>query len=189
MSRTISQRELRNGVPVGELTRMRRHRFVAADAEPPTTPGRTRRGCVFGGGPQRPGGRQRRGEHDRVGGGDLDLHNDASAGRRFGDRGRLSTRAVAGGMPSDAPYAQLLGHDLDMDDRRRLASLALSLIKCAENGDEHADALLAEALGTHETAARAHAYLSGFILRVLAAERDESVEQAASRIRQLLVDR
>jgi hypothetical protein len=92
-------------------------------------------------------------------------------------------------MPSDAPYAQLLGHDLDMDDRRRLASLALSLIKGAENGDEHADALLAEALGTHETAARAHAYLSGFILRVLAAERDESVEQAASRIRQLLVDR
>lgn len=82
-----------------------------------------------------------------------------------------------------------LGHDRDVDDRRRLASLALSLIEGSESGDEHADALLAEAFGTHETAAQAHAYLSGFILQVLATERSESVEQAASRVRQLLLDR
>lgn len=82
-----------------------------------------------------------------------------------------------------------LGHDRDVDDRRRLASLALSLIEGSESGDEHADALLAEAFGTHETAAQAHAYLSGFILQVLATERSESVEQAASRVRRLLLDR
>ena len=76
-----------------------------------------------------------------------------------------------------------------MDDRRRLASLALSLIEGSESGDEHADALLAEAFGSHETAAQAHAYLSGFILQVLATERGESVEQTASRVRQLLLDR
>lgn len=76
-----------------------------------------------------------------------------------------------------------------MDDRRRLASLALSLIEGSENGDEHADDLLAEAFETYETAAQAHAYLSGFILQVLATERGESVEQATSRVRQLLLDR
>ncbi len=82
-----------------------------------------------------------------------------------------------------------LGHDRDMDDRRRLASLALSLIEGSESGDENADALLADAFETYETAAWAHAYLSGFILQVLASERGESVERAASRVRQLLLDR
>lgn len=42
-----------------------------------------------------------------------------------------------------------------------------------------------EAFGTHEKAALAHAYLSGFILQVVATERSESVEHAASRVRQL----
>ena len=88
-------------------------------------------------------------------------------------------------LPTSSP----LGHDRDMDDRRRLASLALSLIEGSESGDEHADALLADAFGTHQTAAQAHAYLSGFILQILATERDESVGQAASRVRRLLLDR
>ncbi len=82
-----------------------------------------------------------------------------------------------------------LRHDRHMDDRRGLAGLALSLIEGSEGGDEHADALLADAFGTHETAAQAHAYLSGFILQILATERNESVGQVASRVRRLLLDR
>jgi hypothetical protein len=82
-----------------------------------------------------------------------------------------------------------LGHDREMDDRRKLARLALSLVEGSENADAHADALLADAFATHETAALAHAYLSGFILQVLATERSESVEQAASHVRRLLTDR
>lgn len=74
-----------------------------------------------------------------------------------------------------------------MDDRRRLAALALSLIEGSENGDEHADALLADAFGTHETAAKAHAYLSGFILQVLATDRRQSIEEAVARVRRLLL--
>ena len=73
-----------------------------------------------------------------------------------------------------------------MDDRRRLAVLALNLVAGSEQGDRHADALLADALGSHATAAQAHAYLSGFLLQVLAVERHESIEATSSRVRLLL---
>jgi hypothetical protein len=62
----------------------------------------------------------------------------------------------------------------------------LSLVEGSANGDEHADALLADALGTHETAARAHAYLSGFLLQLLATERGEPVPATVARVRLLL---
>lgn len=74
-----------------------------------------------------------------------------------------------------------------MDDPRRLAALALSLIEASEHRDGHSDALLADALGTHETAAYAHAYLSGFILQLLATERHESIERTIARVRRLLL--
>ena len=74
-----------------------------------------------------------------------------------------------------------------MDDRRRLAALALNLVEGSEAGDEHADALLADALGSHETAALAHAYLNGFVLQLLADERQESIGATIARVRLLLV--
>lgn len=73
-----------------------------------------------------------------------------------------------------------------MDDRRRLARLALRLIEGAGKGDEYADALLAEAFDTHATAALAHAHLTGFVLELLARERLEPVEATIERVHALL---
>ena len=73
-----------------------------------------------------------------------------------------------------------------MADRRRLAALALSLVEGSVQGDPHADALLADALGSHETVAYAHAYLSGFILQLLATERRESMKETTAHVRRLL---
>ena len=73
-----------------------------------------------------------------------------------------------------------------MDEYRRLAGLALHLVEGSERGDEHADALLADAFETHTTAALAHAYLAGFVLQLLARERGESVPETIARVRLLL---
>ena len=73
-----------------------------------------------------------------------------------------------------------------MDEHRRLARLALHLVEGAQRGDEHADSLLADAFETHATAALAHAYLTGFVLQLLASGRGESIEEAVARVRLLL---
>lgn len=78
------------------------------------------------------------------------------------------------------------GDDRPMDEHRRLAGLALHLVEGAEQGDEHADALLADAFETHAVAARAHAYLTGFVLQLLAGERGEPVGDVIARVRRLL---
>jgi len=70
-----------------------------------------------------------------------------------------------------------------MDEHRRLANLALHLIEGAERGDEQADALLAEAFESHASAARAHAYLTGFVLQLLASERRQPMEATVARVR------
>lgn len=73
-----------------------------------------------------------------------------------------------------------------MDEHRRLANLALHLIEGAERGDEQADALLADAFDSHAAAAHAHAYLTGFVLQLLASERREPMEATIARVRGLL---
>ncbi len=73
-----------------------------------------------------------------------------------------------------------------MHEHRRLANLALHLIEGSERGDERADALLAEAFESHASAALAHAYLTGFVLQLLAEERREPMETTVARVRLLL---
>jgi hypothetical protein len=73
-----------------------------------------------------------------------------------------------------------------MNEHRRLANLALHLIEGAQRDDEQADALLAEAFESHAVAAVAHAYLTGFVVQVLAGERREPVEATIARVRLLL---
>jgi hypothetical protein len=62
-----------------------------------------------------------------------------------------------------------------MDPDRRLARVALSLVEGMVRGDPSTDPLLVEAFTGLEEAARAHAYLCGFLLQLLAHERGESV--------------
>ena len=73
-----------------------------------------------------------------------------------------------------------------MHEQRRLANLALHLVEGSGRGDEQADALLAEAFQSHAMAALAHAYLTGFVLQLLAEERRESMEATVARVRLLL---
>jgi hypothetical protein len=102
-----------------------------------------------------------------------------------------TVRAVCAGLAVLMAPPQALSRsardDRVMDERRRLAALALRLVEGVEAGDEHADALLADALGSYEAAALAHAYLSGFVLRLLADERQESIGATVARVRLLLV--
>jgi hypothetical protein len=56
-----------------------------------------------------------------------------------------------------------------------LAKLALALAGGVARGDPDADALVVEGFNSVEEAARAHAYLSGFLLEMLAHARREPV--------------
>lgn len=57
----------------------------------------------------------------------------------------------------------------------RRALLALRVLEAAATGDASLDSLLADEFGTFEEAALAHAYLSGFLVSLVADERRETI--------------
>jgi len=67
-----------------------------------------------------------------------------------------------------------------------LARLALSLVEGTVRGDSAADDLLAEGFSDPGEAARAHAYLTGFVVEVLAESRQETPAQTCAFVRRLL---
>jgi hypothetical protein len=69
---------------------------------------------------------------------------------------------------------------------RELARLALSLVEGTIRGDSAADGLLAEGFTDEAEAARAHAYLSGFVIQTLATARGETPSQTCNHLRTLL---
>jgi hypothetical protein len=69
---------------------------------------------------------------------------------------------------------------------REAVGLALSLAEGVALGDAGADDLLLDAFDSVEDAARAHAYLAGFLLQVVAAERQEPVSSSTAHMRRLL---
>ena len=73
-----------------------------------------------------------------------------------------------------------------MSTNRELARLALSLVEGTVRGDSAADDLLAEGFDDLEDAARAHAYLCGFVLETLAAARRETPSDTCAYLRGLL---
>jgi len=73
-----------------------------------------------------------------------------------------------------------------MDGRGAIARRALNLVEGAARGDTNVDPLLIEAFDNLDEAARAHAYLAGFLLQLLAHERHEGVASTATRVRRLL---
>jgi hypothetical protein len=73
-----------------------------------------------------------------------------------------------------------------MRDRRELARLALALVEGSLTVGASADEMFIDAFESLEEAASAHAYLTGFVVQYLAAERGETVDQAVVRIRRLL---
>ena len=85
-------------------------------------------------------------------------------------------------MGPRTPGCQTLGVDGDRD----LARVALSLVEATVQGDPAADELLAEAFSDVREAARAHAYLAGFLLVLLAECRREPSQVTCARVRELL---
>jgi hypothetical protein len=73
-----------------------------------------------------------------------------------------------------------------MDSDRAQALLALSLVEGMLRGDVVADSLAIETFDGVEEAARAHAHLAGFLLEVLATERQQTPDAAARHVRSLL---
>jgi hypothetical protein len=71
-------------------------------------------------------------------------------------------------------------------DRRRLAGLAVLVAEAAARGDDSADGLLVDAFSSLEEAATAHAYLSGWVLQLLAASRGEDVAATLAYVRRTL---
>lgn len=69
---------------------------------------------------------------------------------------------------------------------RQLAELALALVEGVARGDHDADALITTGFDSVETAARAHAYLSGFLLQLLADRRSETPQETAAYVRVVL---
>jgi hypothetical protein len=69
---------------------------------------------------------------------------------------------------------------------RDLARLALNLVEGTVRGEAAAAELLAEAFTDVREAARAHAYLAGFLLTALADARYETPEESCRFIRRLL---
>ena len=77
-------------------------------------------------------------------------------------------------------------HYLGMD--LRLAEVALALAAGVARGDESAEALTVGGFDSVEEAARAHAYLNGFLLVLLAKARNEEVESSVRYVKWMLGD-
>ena len=102
------------------------------------------------------------------------------------DRGIPEPRAAIGPIAGTERTALAGVHDPGMDQDRLQARLALSLIEGMLRGDAVANSLAVETFDDVEQAAQAHAHLSGFLLEVLAAERQQSAEATARYVRSLL---
>lgn len=75
-----------------------------------------------------------------------------------------------------------------VDPRRHEAATALRLVAAAVAGDEAADSLLVDAFGSAEAAALDHAYLSGFLLVLLADAWRVPPHEAVERVAALLAE-
>jgi hypothetical protein len=69
---------------------------------------------------------------------------------------------------------------------RRLAEVALGLAEGVARNDAAAESLLVDAFDSVEQAAHAHAYLAGFLLVLLAEERNEGVSDCGLYVRSML---
>ena len=72
------------------------------------------------------------------------------------------------------------------DSGREDALVALALVAGVVDGNEAADAMIVEAFHDGGHAARAHAYLSGFLLQALADQRGEEPSQTVIWVRSLV---
>lgn len=75
---------------------------------------------------------------------------------------------------------------MSLGEHKAEARLALALVAGLAEGDDAAGELLVDAFDDLGQAARAHAYLAGFLLNALAASRGESAVVAAGWVRSLL---
>jgi hypothetical protein len=73
-----------------------------------------------------------------------------------------------------------------MDPDKRLATLALALADGVARGDPASDDLLIEAFDDLAEASRAHAYLTGFLLQLLAEERQEEATATMRYVRSVI---
>jgi hypothetical protein len=71
----------------------------------------------------------------------------------------------------------------------RLAEMALGLAAGVARGDEAADSLVVGGFESVQEAARAHAYLSGFLLVLLAEARNEQIVTTVPYVRSMFRDR
>ncbi len=117
----------------------------------------------------------------------------AQPGQAARDRPGLGYRAVHGeGRASGIgtsrtpkrPDSNPVGHYGGMDSRKALVALALA--EGVARSDHSADALIVAGFDSHEEAALAHAYLVGFVIQLLAEERNEGVRATAAYVRRLL---
>lgn len=67
-----------------------------------------------------------------------------------------------------------------------MARRALALVEGVARGEQAAENLLVDAFASVDEAARAHAYLCGFLLQLVAAAFGESTAGAAVRVRDLM---
>ena len=73
-----------------------------------------------------------------------------------------------------------------MEPNARLAALALTLVEGTVEGRPDAESLLVEGFADLDEAARGHAYLSGFLLTMLADARGTTVRAVCAQVRALL---
>lgn len=105
------------------------------------------------------------------------MHAAPRAGSR-GVRRRGGASRIGHAPPWQHPHVD--------DDARRDARLALSLAEAVARDDDAAEPFLVDAFDDVADAAEAHAYLSGFLLTVVADLRHESPADAAVYVRRLL---
>ena len=86
---------------------------------------------------------------------------------------------LAGPAPLDC-------HAASVSTDRDLARLALNLVEGTVRGEPAATELLVDGFANAGEAARAHAYLAGFVLTALADARHETPSESCDYIRQVL---
>jgi hypothetical protein len=85
-----------------------------------------------------------------------------------------------------APASASRRYHCAVGSRRSEAQAALRLVAAAAAGDEAADSLLVDAFASAEEAALKHAYLSGFLLALLADAWDVPRHEAVERVAELI---
>ncbi len=98
------------------------------------------------------------------------------------EREGLTSNGRLGARPRR--HRRTLGHHLGVD--RPAVKVALGLAEGVARGDTDADALLITGFDSVEQAVRAHAYLSGYLLALLAHHRSEDVLATVDYVRSKL---